>query len=108
MCVSHLCLEFRCVGLFFFKQKTAYDLRVSGWGSDVCASDLPRPARRICRVTRAEGSSVRPSGLPSSPAPRMSPDAPAIHRRSEERRVGKECVSTCGSRWSPYHKKKEL
>src|SRR3546814_16307080 len=23
--------------------------------------------------------------------------------RSEERRVGKECVSTCGSRWSPYH-----
>src|SRR3546814_14778036 len=27
-------------------------------------------------------------------------------RRSEERRVGKECVSTCRSRWSPYHKKK--
>src|SRR3546814_16122989 len=26
-------------------------------------------------------------------------------RRSEERRVGKECVSTCSSRWSPYHKK---
>src|SRR3546814_13466530 len=29
-------------------------------------------------------------------------------RRSEERRVGKECVSTCRSRWSPYHKKKKL
>src|SRR3546814_6005787 len=27
----------------------------------------------------------------------------AMHRRSEERRVGKECVSTCRSRWSPYH-----
>src|SRR3546814_16638770 len=26
-----------------------------------------------------------------------------IHARSEERRVGKECVSTCSSRWSPYH-----
>src|SRR3546814_17030415 len=26
--------------------------------------------------------------------------------RSEERRVGKECVSTCRSRWSPYHSKK--
>src|SRR3546814_2607715 len=26
-----------------------------------------------------------------------------IERRSEERRVGKECVSTCRSRWSPYH-----
>src|SRR3546814_18521523 len=28
-------------------------------------------------------------------------------RRSEERRVGKECVSTCRSRWSPYHSKKK-
>src|SRR3546814_19818840 len=28
--------------------------------------------------------------------------------RSEERRVGKECVSTCRSRWSPYHSKKKL
>src|SRR3546814_19218925 len=27
----------------------------------------------------------------------------AAGRRSEERRVGKECVSTCRSRWSPYH-----
>src|SRR3546814_3647402 len=26
-----------------------------------------------------------------------------IYGRSEERRVGKECVSTCRSRWSPYH-----
>src|SRR3546814_19927250 len=30
----------------------------------------------------------------------------AYRRRSEERRVGKECVSTCRSRWSPYHYKK--
>src|SRR3546814_2387280 len=28
---------------------------------------------------------------------------PVVLRRSEERRVGKECVSTCRSRWSPYH-----
>src|SRR3546814_11774513 len=28
--------------------------------------------------------------------------------RSEERRVGKECVSTCRSRWSPYHSQKQL
>src|SRR3546814_19455701 len=31
----------------------------------------------------------------------------AHQRRSEERRVGKECVSTCRSRWSPSHKKKK-
>src|SRR3546814_18829123 len=34
----------------------------------------------------------------------------ALHncQRSEERRVGKECVSTCRSRWSPYHEKKQI
>src|SRR3546814_13589321 len=31
----------------------------------------------------------------------------ADHFRSEERRVGKECVSTCRSRWAPYHEKKK-
>src|SRR3546814_10838626 len=38
------------------------------------------------------------------PAGRRAPVGPAASaRRSEERRVGKECVSTCRSRWSPYH-----
>src|SRR3546814_18510560 len=32
----------------------------------------------------------------------------ALRHRSDERRVGKECVSTCRSRWSPYHSKKKL
>src|SRR3546814_8284876 len=31
-----------CVLIFFFKQKTAYELRISDWSSDVCSSDLPR------------------------------------------------------------------
>src|SRR3546814_15301909 len=31
----------------------------------------------------------------------------SVWHRSEERRVGKECVSTCRSRWSPYNKKKK-
>src|SRR3546814_13593211 len=34
-------------------------------------------------------------------------DASRVFQRSEERRVGKECVSTCRSRWSPYHSKKK-
>src|SRR3546814_15913714 len=33
---------------------------------------------------------------------------PVRHSRSEERRVGKECVSTCRSRWSPYYKTKKI
>src|SRR3546814_9767421 len=31
--------------LFFFKQKTAYEMRISDWSSDVCSSDLQHPAR---------------------------------------------------------------
>src|SRR3546814_1499676 len=30
---------------FFFKQKTAYEMRISDWSSDVCSSDLPHPHR---------------------------------------------------------------
>src|SRR3546814_10991832 len=37
----------------------------------------------------------------------VSHDREFLARRSEERRVGKECVSTCRSRWSPYHSKKK-
>src|SRR3546814_10112805 len=33
--------EMFCVFLFFFKQKTAYEMRISDWSSDVCSSDLP-------------------------------------------------------------------
>src|SRR3546814_13980592 len=33
-------------------------------------------------------------------------DEPSSRNRSEERRVGKECVSTCRARWPPYHEKK--
>src|SRR3546814_12572268 len=50
--------------------------------------------RRIDAASRAP----QPIGMPSAPPP-VDEAAP----RSEERRVGKECVSTCRSRWSPYH-----
>src|SRR5216117_3849119 len=74
------------VCFFFFKQKTAYDIRKGDCSSDVCSSDLHRraetaPLARACPVPR--------------PAMRSC--------RSEERRVGKECPSLCRSRWSPYH-----
>src|SRR3546814_4950845 len=85
-----------CV-FFFFKQKTAYEMRISDWSSDVCSSDLqgPRPRApggREQAGRRLEGGVV----LVHQGEPRRS------RFRSEERRVGKECVSTCRSRWSPY------
>src|SRR3546814_9852905 len=36
-----------CVIVFFFKQKTAYEMRISDWSSDVCSSDLARPANGV-------------------------------------------------------------
>src|SRR3546814_9988607 len=76
---------------FFFKQKTAYEMRISDWSSDVCSSDLVyRPVG--CEACNHTGYSGR-SGIH---------ELFAVDR-SEERRVGKECVSTCRSRWSPYH-----
>src|SRR3546814_8898435 len=84
---------------FFFKQKTAYEMRISDWSSDVCSSDLGS------QVIVADGASLSPRRI-SGAAPGRRP-RPAVRRigswRSEERRVGKECVSTCRSRWSPYH-----
>src|SRR3546814_4015223 len=87
-----------CSFLFFFKQKTAYEMRISDWSSDVCSSDLSAPRFWAIRS--------RPINcLMSAPAQNALDPAPVISRprRSEERRVGQECVSTCRSRWSPYH-----
>src|SRR3546814_2065356 len=81
-----------CVFFFFFKQKTAYEMRISDWSSDVCSSDLPR-LRGALSITSFITKKVRVCRTAGS----------AISLRSEERRVGKECVSTCRSRWSPYH-----
>src|SRR3546814_3409216 len=103
------------VGLFvfFFKQKTAYEMRISDWSSDVCSSDLDRRgASRLGRPLPRRGrnrSPARPAAGGSLARDllvvldfRLFP-YPAAMPRSEERRVGKECVSTCRSRWSPYH-----
>src|SRR3546814_1246088 len=76
--------------VFFFKQKTAYEMRISDWSSDVCSSDLRVPSHPHLVDPREAASRDFTS-------PKSGP------RRSEERRVGKECVSTCRSRWSPYH-----
>src|SRR3546814_8375791 len=89
---------FFCVCLFvffFFKQKTAYEMRISDWSSDVCSSDLK--ARLIGR------RGIEAAGRSGALFQKLHPQSGARQSRSEERRVGKECVSTCRYRWSPYH-----
>src|SRR3546814_4377884 len=112
----------------FVKQKTAYEMRISDWSSDVCSSDLikRRLVRWFCagRVKRIHEGLLRffrerhalafcimkrllcKSGETFTKRERAKLAILAIRKevhRSEERRVGKECVSTCRSRWSPYH-----
>src|SRR3546814_4735121 len=95
--------------VFFFKQKTAYVVRICGWSSDVCSSDL----RTVLTVARTETRLVR---LLAVGTPAAMPDFAGVFslvaelrqpklfiQRSEERRVGKECVSTCRSRWALSH-----
>src|SRR3546814_1779183 len=54
--VVRLCL------FFFFKQKTAYEMRISDWSSDVCSSDLSS-AQLLCDITRALVGVVLPLPL---------------------------------------------
>src|SRR3546814_1713060 len=99
------------VVFFFFKQKTAYDMRISDWSSDVCSSDLFTELRIL--EQRLNSRSQNHGGARDCCILIASDDAPSFPcgldrglprpQRSEERRVGKECVSTCRSRWSPYH-----
>src|SRR3546814_20901037 len=112
--------------MFFFNQNTAYEMRISDWSSDVCSSDLPSPiagvelerARALDRgavIIAILRDSRLGAGIDKGPRHRQiqpealdrnrppAPPVPRVTIRSEERRVGKECVSTCRSRGAPYH-----
>src|SRR3546814_1520999 len=114
MVVSLSCVVYVlcCCCVFFVKQKTAYEMRISDWSSDVCSSDLLPPPRScgiryspISRMNTSMQPVITPGADKGSVTWRKvrSGLAPRSSERSEERRVGNECVSTCRSRWSQYH-----
>src|SRR3546814_15233586 len=106
-------------------------MRISDWSSDVCSSDLADPARLVELFQLADlyGLEIHPLAMRAAARDaklvddiRREPRANAFflevltspldpetvlrwmnEARSGERRVGKECASTCGSRGSPYH-----
>src|SRR3546814_14763319 len=101
-------------------------MRISDWSSDVCSSDLhqidtdrlgPGQARfdAVAEIWLDNEADVRTFREEPILVKYLLEDEPkfvdmpnlkffaADSERSEERRVGKECVSTCRSRWSPYH-----
>src|SRR3546814_6601274 len=94
--------------LFFFTQKTAYEMRISDWSSDVCSSDLLHNVKHALVGADLELLArllvdVRATVDRELFDARRKGNRTADKGRSEERRVGKEGVSTCRSRWSPYH-----
>src|SRR3546814_7714145 len=105
-----------CFFVFFFKQKTAYEMRISDWSSDVCSSDLGIVGGQLPLATGA-GLAISYRGGEEVVMCQMgdgTTNIGAFHEslniaalwnlpRSEERRVGKECVSPCRYRWSQYH-----
>src|SRR3546814_2002533 len=104
-----LCLLF-FLCFFFFKQKTAYEMRISDWSSDVCSSGLTPTSishQDAAVATTISFNAADGVALSDAEAAVRQAEAdiamPTSIARSEERRVGKECVSTCRSRWSPYH-----
>src|SRR3546814_4711358 len=83
---------------FFFKQKTAYEMRISDWSSDVCSSDLERsspaspptaPRERLRRPSPASAAMFR---SPPARAGGSSPSATASWRQ-EQRRSSRTAVS---------------
>src|SRR3546814_15291102 len=100
-------------------------MRISDWSSDVCSSDLVYGRMtgwgQFGPYAQAAGHDINYISLSGvlhgigrageKPVPPVNYVGDfggggmmlAFGMRSEERRVGKECVSTCRSRWSPYH-----
>src|SRR3546814_4644939 len=96
----------------FFKQKTAYEMRISDWSSDVCSSDLL--LAEACIFSLPDPTMGERIGL--AYVPRGGGDVGigevADYLREKDLAVFKQigrascrerCVSTCRSRWSPYH-----
>src|SRR3546814_12595920 len=98
-------------------------MRISDWSSDVCSSDLADATEVVAAEVEEEARYERAGVLDRR---RIAGTQLLVHldeglvlvgrrvlvegeldermlRRSEERRVGKECVSRCSARWSPSH-----
>src|SRR3546814_11094390 len=111
MCGAHCIFFYFC---FFVSSRRRHTRCALVTGVQTCALPILRKFRRskslaaVAASTR--GLSHRPRTLVMvflMSAKLLSEPPAKSANRSEERRVGKECVSTCRSRWSPYHYKKK-
>src|SRR3546814_10437129 len=114
-----------CWVVCFFKQKTAYEMRISDWSSDVCSSDLVVVEHLGFHLARGQASAQLDDAVGQgrlavvdmgddreiADVPHrvgqgrasVVADGAALRGRAAERRVGEEGVSTCRYRWSPFN-----
>src|SRR3546814_5400645 len=105
-----------CLVVFFVKQKTAYEMRISDGSSDVCSSDLDADQVQRLRRRRDPRRQRRTDGKPLYGGSRTGtpqrdgdqavltdgePEKKGRRSSSDERRVGKEGVMTCSTQWCP-------
>src|SRR3546814_3185422 len=96
-----------CMFFFFFSSRRRHTRCALVTGVQTCALPIYAGHHRHAIARLAVGK----DGASYLPMARLETHFAAVvlregdggHDRSEERRVGKECVSTCRSRWSPYH-----
>src|SRR5690348_18506568 len=85
---------------FFFSSRRRHTRWTGDWSSDVCSSDLRNRARyRMARKPDTPANTTTQTTVSNT----LFEPVTNSEKRSEERRVGKECRS----RWSPYHYKKK-
>src|SRR3546814_3632950 len=88
-----------CVVCFFFSSRRRHTRCALVTGVQTCAL----PILAVPATIDAALTASRPDIIVNAAAYTAVDAAESDANRSEERRVGKECVSTCRSRWSPYH-----
>src|SRR3546814_4349588 len=82
--------------IFFFKQKTAYEVRISDWSSDVCSSDLTTDARAHVATTGEKGGQCRHGAMRSG-----SVGIDDADRGGESGRLSMRCVNRATGGWQP-------
>src|SRR3546814_2353719 len=96
-------LLYYILSFFFFSSRRRHTRCALVTGVQTCALPICEPKRNVL-VERHVRVAANDLERRTSHADRgMGDGRSKRYRRSEERRVGKECVSTCRSRWSPYH-----
>src|SRR3546814_3606419 len=96
-----------CLGAFFFSSRRRHTRCALVTGVQTCALPIFDPSGFNAQIAGEVKDFDVTQYMSSKEAKQMDTfihyGVAAGAQRSEERRVGKECVSTCRSRWSPYH-----